>query len=442
METDMGPTLATLIAALKADPGLKSSISAADMTAGTSAAALLNTTLLAAVAADALNGDNRIDAADLQAVTRYLHLRANAAEYVDFLNGHGNDNGTVESGFHYLQNDGGTLLFQGRDFVDTVADAIYHYGFDIQNGRYFNEDGNTNETVDDVAGWLNYFLNGESVVYGSGADDKLGSGEYSAYFAAARDETFLAGDGNDQVWADVGNDSVDGGNGHDVVGAGDGNDTVMGQTGNDTLYGENGQDALLGGNGADRLGGGNGSDMLDGGGGADVLYGEIGSDRLIGGARNDTLHGQEDKDWLSGGTEDDLLYGGQGLDRLLGDAGNDTLHGGDGVDVLTGGAGADTFLLWETGKARDALIFNSGDSGRTAGTLDRVEGFQSGTDKINLAALGVTVFNGLDYSGGQTKSCYYDGKYLRIDHNGDGATDMIIEFAWTGSLAASDFVLA
>jgi Ca2+-binding RTX toxin-like protein len=442
METDMGSSLASLIAALKADPGLKSSISAADIKAGTDAAIFLNTTLLAVIAAQTLNADNRIDAADMQAVSDYLHLRANAAEYVDFLNGHGNDNGTVESGFHYLQNDGGTLLFQGRDFVDTVADAIYHYGFGIQNGRYFNEDGNNNELVDDVAGWLNYFLNGENIVYGTGGDDQLGSGEYSEYFADARNETFLAGDGNDRVWADVGHDTVDLGNGNDVSGGGDGNDTLMGRKGNDSLYGEQGQDSLAGGSGMDRLGGGDGNDALDGEAGADVLYGEMGNDGLLGGSQNDTLHGQDGADVLDGGTEDDLLYGGIGSDRLKGDLGNDTLHGGDNGDIITGGAGADTALLWENGKSRDTLIFRVGDSGRSFGTMDRVEGFQTGIDKINLAALGVTVFEALDYTGGQTKSCYYDGKYLRIDHTGDGVTDMMVEFAWTATLAAGDFILA
>lgn len=438
----MGSSLATLITALKADGGLKSSISAADMTAGTQAAVLMNTVLLSAITAQTLNADKRIDSADMQAVTTYLRQRANAAEYVDFLNGHGNDNGTVESGFHYLQNDGGTLRFQGRDFVDTVADAIYHFGFDIQNGRYFNEDGNTNETVDDVAGWLNYFLNGENIVYGTAGDDELGSGEYSSYFAAARDETFLAGDGNDKVWADLGHDRVELGKGNDVTGGGSGNDTLIGQAGNDSLYGEAGQDSLTGGAEADRIWGGDGNDALDGGSGADILYGELGNDVISGGAQKDTLHGQDGSDVLKGGSENDLLYGGNDRDSLLGDLGNDTLHGGDSLDTIEGGGGADSVFLWENGKSRDTLVFRVGDSGRSFGTMDRVEGFQTGTDKINLVALGITRFEALDYAAGQVKSCFYDGKYLRIDHTGDGVTDMMVEFAWTGSLAAGDFLLA
>ena len=60
----------------------------------------------------------------------------------------------------------------------------------MQNGRYFNEDGNDNELTADVAGWLNYFLNGVNVVHGSGLSDEPGTGTYSNCFAIARNETF------------------------------------------------------------------------------------------------------------------------------------------------------------------------------------------------------------------------------------------------------------
>ena len=67
-------------------------------------------------------------------------------------------------------------MFQGRNFINTVADAIYHFGFDIRDGRYFNEDSNDNELTADVAGWLIYFLNGVNVVHASGLNDELGTG--------------------------------------------------------------------------------------------------------------------------------------------------------------------------------------------------------------------------------------------------------------------------
>ncbi len=39
-------------------------------------------------------------------------------------------------------------------------------------------------------------------------------------------------------------------------------------------------------------------------------------------------------------------------------------------------------------------------------------------------------------------SCYYDGRYLRIDANGDRATDMMVEFAWVEELKANDLILS
>lgn len=66
----------------------------------------------------------------------------------------------------------------------------------------------------------------------------------------------------------------------------------------------------------------------------------------------------------------DTFEGAGGNDLLKGGAGNDTLDGGTGKDTLVGGAGKDTF------------IFDI-DSGR-----DRVNGFVSGQDKIDVSAYG------------------------------------------------------
>ena len=71
-------------------------------------------------------------------------IYANPADYVQFFEQHGNDNGTVEWGFHLVQNDGGTLEFDGalklaQEFfagagtsagagMTSVADAARSYG--------------------------------------------------------------------------------------------------------------------------------------------------------------------------------------------------------------------------------------------------------------------------------------------------------------------------
>lgn len=399
-------SLTTLTDALAADPGLVDQVSAGKLRQGLAAAAELNRVLIEMIDQTGVNDDGVISPEEMQAISDALWLNENAQPWREFWLAHGNDSGDVETGFHLLQNDGGTLLFRGRAFVDTVADGIYHYGFRIEEGRYANEDGNDNEAIADVAGWLNYFLNGRSVIWGGAGADSLGSGKYDGAFVAARSETFYAGAGDDGIWADKGDDLVFAGEGHDRAGGGTGADTLEGEAGNDTLSGDEEDD------------------LLRGGAGADALYGGDGLDRL------------------EGGTEGDVLNGGTGRDWLSGEAGNDTLAGAEGGDHLTGGAGADAFQLWEKRAQADVLHFALGDSGITRGTIDRVEGFQKGVDKIDLRAFGAMELADLDYTGGGQASCYYDGRHLRIDADGDRTTDMIVEFAWIDELRARDFLFA
>lgn len=400
----MPSNLSNLTAAISADPGLRAGTQAGQIQLGLNAANSLNAVLLQTIASTHVNDDVLITEADMLLISTALFK--NPAGWQTFILNHGNDNGSIETGFHHVQGDGGTLIFQGRSFIDTVADAIYHYGFDIRNGRYFNEDGNDNELTADVAGWLNYFLNGVNVVHGSGLNDELGTGDYSSYFAAARNETFLAGAGNDKIWSGDGNDKVMGGTGNDISGAGIGNDSLYGEAGNDTLWGEDGNDVLYGGDGIDNLGGGKQNDLL------------------------------------FGGTAEDILNGEDGNDILLGETGNDRMSGGEGSDRLRGGLGADKNYLWENTIAVDVIVFAPGESGKTWATMDSVEGFQSGVDKVDLRLMGSMTFEELDYTAGGKNSCYFDGHFLRIDYTGDGATDMMVEFKYMGTLAANDFIFA
>ncbi len=436
----MTANLNSLIAALRADPGLKANVPASQINKGIAAVVQLNSVLLNSINITHSNDDSRLDVYDMKKVAAATY--ANPAQYVKFLEGHGNDNGTREDGYHYLQNDGGSLVFQGRNFADTVADAIYHFGFKISNGRYVNEDGNANERADDVAGWLNFFLNGRNVVYGDSTRNELHSGEYSAYFAAARNETFYAGAGNDKIWADIGNDRVYGGTGNDISGGGKGLDRLFGESGNDTLYGDEGADSIYGGSGRDQIGGGDQNDLIFGGLGYDKMSGQNGNDILYGGADFDTVAGDNGNDRVFGGTGRDELYGGAGNDILDGGTGNDRIIGNEGADFLRGGAGADTFVLYEDGKSRDTIYIGKDDSGKTLATMDHVEGFQHGVDKINLNAFGDMSVGAIDYRGGGQASVYYDGRFLRIDADGNATTDLMIEFKYVSTLTAGDFIFA
>lgn len=441
--------LDSIIRALRADPGLRDGTTDREMNRGIKAVELLNATLMTAINRTGVNDDRLLTPGDMARISAYIDRDANALLLKRFLDGHGNDNGTVESGYHHLQDDGGSLTFRGRNFADTVADAIYHYGFKVEGGRFVNEDGASNETTADVAGWLNYFLNARSVVWGGKDDDGLWtSDDYSRVFASARNETFYAGAGDDSIGSGLGNDRIYGGSGNDQSGGGKGNDRMYGETGRDSLWGDEGRDAIYGGAGDDVLGGRDDGDRLFGGTGADTLYGDAGRDRLDGGADRDQLMGGMGNDRLSGGSGADALSGNEDDDAIFGDRGNDTMSGNDGRDTLNGGRGADTFEMWDDAGARDVVRIERRDTGNAAGTWDVVRGFEDGVDKVDLRGFGDMRFrDDPDYAGGGRASCYYvegDGggaSFLFIDANGDRATDAKIAFDGWQDLGRGDLIL-
>jgi len=178
---------------------------------------------------------------------------------------------------------------------------------------------------------------------------------------------------------------------------------------------------------SNRIMGNDGANVLDGGGNADTLDGGLGDDRYIVDHPNDTaaeqpgggtdtvvssigwtlyietenliltglgtgigsqkdnvieasslgnrLEGLDGDDTLKGGAAADTLLGGNGLDSITGGGGDDVLTGGADADTLDGGAGADRFMY---------LSF----SDSSVAARDRITGFQSGVDKIDLLALG------------------------------------------------------
>jgi len=82
---------------------------------------------------------------------------------------------------------------------------------------------------------------------------------------------------------------------------------------------------------------------------------------------------------ITGGTGSDTMTGSAQADVLSGGDGNDTLTGGAAGDTLTGGAGGDVFtIVTET----DSLV--------SAGNMDTVTDFLSGTDKFDVANVPVS----------------------------------------------------
>ena len=99
--------------------------------------------------------DGRIDAGDVLALNGWI--RGDADRLALFTALHGDDDGTVETGFHLVKGDGAGVAFH-HALADTVADGIYHVGFAIQDGHFLNEDGNPNAAVQTVADQLDYYF--------------------------------------------------------------------------------------------------------------------------------------------------------------------------------------------------------------------------------------------------------------------------------------------
>jgi len=103
------------------------------------------------------------------------------------------------------------------------------------------------------------------------------------------------------------------------------------------------------------------------------------SDPPFGTPGHDSVAGRGDAGQINcGGAADDTIYGGAGNDTINGNNGNDTIIGGFGADNLTGGNG-DRFVSLSV-------------AGSHAGQFDTISDFASGSDKIDLAALGALAF--------------------------------------------------
>ncbi|TWT47573.1 LamG-like jellyroll fold domain-containing protein [Botrimarina hoheduenensis] len=150
-----GTGLDAVVDTIVLDPGLRASISPEEIADGARAADGMNALILEAIRATDVAFDGHFDRWDLYDVNHYLR-REHLAEWTDL---HGDDEAGVETGFHLVQGDGALTRWFGDDnAVNTVADGLYHLGFEIRGERLVNEDGNANASLDDVAFWLNELL--------------------------------------------------------------------------------------------------------------------------------------------------------------------------------------------------------------------------------------------------------------------------------------------
>ena len=275
--------------------------------------------------------------------------------------------------------------------------------------------------------------------FGLAGDDQIRTGD--------GDDTVDGGAGRDYLRGGRGHDHMRGGSAEDTLGGGDGDDTLDGGAGDDRMGGGAGDDVyvlrqagdrvserdaggddsvwshlehtrlpthvengriltdaaadLVGNAASNLLYAGRGDNLLSGGRGSEVdtvsyrygvaadattgvvvslrggalqETGASGSDRLV---RIENLAGSRLDDELSGNALDNVLEGAAGDDELAGGRGADTLVGGAGRDELRGGAGEDVFLFRSAAET----------GGAERGACDRIRGFTSGDDRIDLSAI-------------------------------------------------------
>lgn len=334
----------------------------------------------------------------------------------------------------------------GDDILTGTSSADWLYGLagnDTLNGGSGNDTLNGGSGNDTLEG-----SSGNDILHGDDGDDTLNGGSGNDTLeGGAGDDSLRGGDGDDTlVFAGGGRDTASGGKGNDVF------DYSTTDGGEFWLIGDSGNDEFFG-FGADRLSiqGGPGEDVIysyakyvfvDGGtendtisGGATstdgdiTLKGGLGDDHVIvwaagrdgkvyGGAGNDQLDVQGTE---YGGVEGQLkLYGEDGDDVITGSmavhvASKITVDGGAGNDwiniagyrvVVNGGAGDDViYVSGSTGRAtvdgghgsdlitlsnpfaRETVVLDKNNSG-----VDSIHAFQSGQDKLQVAAGSVVDF--------------------------------------------------
>ena len=417
-ESDTGTSLDKITDTIKSDPGLARNTDADDINGGAYYANEMNHIIVEAIENTGAADDGHISVGDVKDINTYI--RANYEQLWIELHGDDTDNG--ETGFHLVQNDGSIIKFRGDNLVNTVADGIYHLGFEIQGDYILNEDGDQNAHLGDLATWLNYYYLDKEIIYGSEGNDAIrGLNHAEEVYGRGGDDKVYLGAGNDIADGGEGNDTIVGGEGDDTLSGGDGDDKLVGQDGDDTLKGQGGNDKLVGGSGSDSLFGGEGNDTLYGQDGDDVLEAGDGNNRLYGGTGNDTLVAFGGNDILNGGDGDDKLEAGDGNDKLAGGNGKDILNGGDGDDSLSGQDGADTLF---GGNGNDLIYGGDGDDLLHGGSgLNRISGGNGNdtitggneSDKLN----GNNDHDTLDGKGGNDNLFGGNGNDLLMGGDGD-----------------------
>ena len=154
IDSTTGTGLDQLVDRIVTDEGLQGRISTSELIEGANAAADMNRLIIKSITETGVANDGTLNMADVRDMNAWL--QGNRLNYWTRL--HGDDEDGEETGFHLVQNDGAKGRLFGNNAVDTVADGIYHLGFEIDGYRFLNEDGNGNVSVETMTDWLNRLL--------------------------------------------------------------------------------------------------------------------------------------------------------------------------------------------------------------------------------------------------------------------------------------------
>lgn len=213
---------------------------------------------------------------------------------------------------------------------------------------------------------------------------QTGSGNDCLVGAPAVIETFIPGDGDDDITGQAGQDTIDWSSSTAAMVIDPANDTATGQGTDDIdsvnmFIGSPFDDTLIFDGSTAAFDGGAGIDLVDASlttaGVAidlDTLdgtpVGGVGAppdslENALGGSGNDALIGNDLNNNLSSGDGDDTLAGAAGNDNLLGGNGNDSYSGGTGADTVSfagspNGVEVDLSLGFANGEGSDSLLLD------------------------------------------------------------------------------------
>ena len=276
---------------------------------------------------------------------------------------------------------GGVLTVNGDSLNNNIVVSRDAAGRILVNGGAIAVIGGT-PTVANTTLVRVFGLGGDDVLTLSEVNGALPK---ATLFGGAGNDVLTGGSGADQLFGQGGNDTLLGKGGADQLFGGADNDTLTGGDADDQAFGQGGNDRMIWnpGDDTDLNEGGAGTDTVEvnGGNGAEQFTTTANGTRVrfdrvnpapfsidIGTSESLVLNANGGDDSFSasgnlaplikltvdGGTGNDTLNGGNGADFLLGGDGNDFIDGNQGNDTAFLGAGNDTFQ-WDPGDGSDTV---------------------------------------------------------------------------------------